>query len=28
EMRRNILNEFHLRLDHCQTADGQFEHLI
>ncbi|EFN79634.1 hypothetical protein EAI_04816, partial [Harpegnathos saltator] len=29
EMRRNVLNEFHLRLGHCQAADGrQFEHLI
>lgn len=29
EMRRNVLNEFYLRLGHCQAADGrQFEHLI
>ncbi|EFN77126.1 hypothetical protein EAI_04411, partial [Harpegnathos saltator] len=26
EMRRNVLNEFHLQLDHCQVVDGrQFE---
>ncbi|EFN82522.1 hypothetical protein EAI_09366, partial [Harpegnathos saltator] len=29
EMRRNVLNEFHLRLSHCQAEEGrQFEHLI
>ncbi|EFN80694.1 hypothetical protein EAI_01480, partial [Harpegnathos saltator] len=29
KMRRKVLKEFHLRLGHCQVADGrQFEHLI
>ncbi|EFN77036.1 hypothetical protein EAI_05732, partial [Harpegnathos saltator] len=29
EMRRNVLNEFHLRLGHCQAVGRrQFEHLI
>lgn len=29
EMRRNVINNFYLRLGHCQAADGgQFEHLL
>jgi len=28
DMRRNVLNNFYLRLGHCQTAEGDYQFII